>query len=229
LAVHGVECGTPFCRSSASTPQTAPPLSPSDTDWQTNVHARGYCAMRGFCGRRSDGDPLNCAMNVEASEPSPELALALQATCPLLWASQGGISGRFCCDKEQVDSIASSVSSWRWCSKKRKHWFHLLVGQELSLGALLSALIALLHPSLLSPLDAEGGPFCCWMPGLSSQLCAFLVRVSYQLSCRYHYYLDPKLENLLSLHQTRHVNQHMSFFIYAQVCYQLLPKSGHIC
>lgn len=81
-----------------------------EDDWRTTSHAPGMCAMQGVCGQRKDGDPLNCARNVAASRPSPELGAALQATCPSLWAQEGGEQGQYCCTLEQVNNIGISVS-----------------------------------------------------------------------------------------------------------------------
>lgn len=67
--------------------------------------------MRGVCGKRKDGDPLNCPANVPAAKPDPELAQALAQTCPSLWAQQGAEQGRYCCTADQVTSIATSVSA----------------------------------------------------------------------------------------------------------------------
>jgi hypothetical protein len=59
-----------------------------DEPWRTKNHEHGYCAMMGQCGTRSDGDFLNCPANRPAWAPKPDLAAALQATCPTLWQSQ---------------------------------------------------------------------------------------------------------------------------------------------
>ncbi len=66
--------------------------------------------MRGVCGKRKDGDALNCPLNAPASGPDPALATALAQTCPSLWAQQGAEQGRYCCTAEQVNNIATSVS-----------------------------------------------------------------------------------------------------------------------
>jgi Niemann-Pick C1 protein len=67
-------------------------------------------AQVGICGRRGDGDVLNCASNVASSAPSATLGPKLQATCPTLWADKGGWQGRYCCTEEQVDKLATDVS-----------------------------------------------------------------------------------------------------------------------
>lgn len=51
-------------------------------DWRTLHHEPGYCAMRGICGNRVDGDVLNCPANVQAPPPDDELAERLQACDP---------------------------------------------------------------------------------------------------------------------------------------------------
>ena len=43
------------------------------------------------------------------ARPDAALAARLQATCPSLWADQGGAEGRYCCTPEQVDKIATDT------------------------------------------------------------------------------------------------------------------------
>ncbi|KAF8057679.1 NPC1 [Scenedesmus sp. PABB004] len=88
-------------------PPPAPPVDPST--WLTLNHAPGFCAMYGVCGRRKDGDLLNCANNTEAQPPSDELAGKLKTTCPSLWASNGGADGRYCCTAQQLDKLATDT------------------------------------------------------------------------------------------------------------------------
>ncbi|KAF6262418.1 multidrug efflux transporter AcrB transmembrane domain-containing protein [Scenedesmus sp. NREL 46B-D3] len=76
---------------------------------QACKHEPGYCAMYGICGRRKDGDVLNCANNTQAQAASDELARKLQATCPTLWAEQGGTAGRYCCTAQQIDKLAGDT------------------------------------------------------------------------------------------------------------------------
>ena len=66
--------------------------------------------MYGACGKRADGDPLNCPNNTLAVGPSDELAKKLQQTCPSLWSGKGGPNGKYCCTPDQVDKIAGDVS-----------------------------------------------------------------------------------------------------------------------
>lgn len=69
--------------------------------------------MVGICGKRADGDVLNCASNIPAAAPSEDLASRLKATCPTLWEEQGGAKGTYCCTPEQVDKLSTDVSSSR--------------------------------------------------------------------------------------------------------------------
>jgi hypothetical protein len=55
------------------------------------------------------------AVLLQAQAASDELARKLQATCPTLWAEQGGAAGRYCCTAEQIDKLAGDVSVARCC------------------------------------------------------------------------------------------------------------------
>jgi hypothetical protein len=46
----------------------------------------------------------------QAVSPSDNLAAKLKATCPSLWANQGGSKGHYCCTPDQDDQLASNVS-----------------------------------------------------------------------------------------------------------------------
>jgi hypothetical protein len=48
---------------------------------------------------------------LQAVPPSDNLASKLKATCPSLWANQGGSKGAYCCTPDQVDQLASNVSA----------------------------------------------------------------------------------------------------------------------
>ena len=69
--------------------------------------------MYGVCGKRKDGDPLNCPRNVAAEAPDADLGEKLQAVCPSLWAEQGGEQGRYCCTADQVERISTDVGGGR--------------------------------------------------------------------------------------------------------------------
>eukprot|EP00883_Tetradesmus_obliquus_P007421 jgi/Sobl393_1/18043/SZX70998.1 len=90
-------------------PPAPSPEPPSPDTWLTKKHEPGYCAMYGICGRRKDGDVLNCANNTQAQSASDELARKLQATCPTLWAEAGGAAGRYCCTAEQIDKLSGDT------------------------------------------------------------------------------------------------------------------------
>ncbi|KAJ9512510.1 hypothetical protein QJQ45_018993, partial [Haematococcus lacustris] len=101
----------PSTRLKVATVVDAQPTSESvNDDWHTSTHAPGVCAMRDVCGKRKDGDPLNCPANVPAVPATAELAAAMQTTCPALWAQQGGAQGSYCCTAAQVVNIGLSVS-----------------------------------------------------------------------------------------------------------------------
>lgn len=80
-----------------------------EVDPWTHSHLSGQCAMRGVCGKRRDGDSLNCPDNGPASPPDDELSTLLQTTCPSLWAQKQGPLGTYCCTSDQVRDIADST------------------------------------------------------------------------------------------------------------------------
>lgn len=78
------------------------PASSQSNDTTKKIHADGYCAMHGICGRRSDGKVLNCPVSVPSVKPDDLLSSKIQSLCPT-------ITGNVCCTSDQFDTLRNQV------------------------------------------------------------------------------------------------------------------------
>lgn len=107
---HSIKHATNLCSLNPSnTIVLAHRVLAQNGSWATQDHSPRMCSMYGICGKRKDGDVLNCPYNAPGPPPSAGLASKLQEVCPTLWAAKGPDAG-YCCTEEQVDKIHSDVS-----------------------------------------------------------------------------------------------------------------------
>ncbi|KAI6277633.1 hypothetical protein MCOR28_003363 [Pyricularia oryzae] len=83
-------------------------LAAAEQPW-TQKHEAGRCAMRGHCGKKSwFGKELPCVDNGPAENPDEDFRKLLVDLCGPKWET-----GPVCCDKSQVESLKSELSTPR--------------------------------------------------------------------------------------------------------------------
>lgn len=79
-----------------------------DSEWRTQIHQGGYCALYGSCGENENGSPLPCAMNIEAQPIDSYIAQTIAQDCPLLWPTVRDKNAA-CCDRLSLDTTLALV------------------------------------------------------------------------------------------------------------------------